>query len=77
MISFSLPSPPSKSSHIPHLTVFQIHSLFSHSLILHAYMYIFTSLNITCSVCVMLLACVFKTEHLILDNPGEDCFSCS
>lgn len=58
---FSLPIPLSKPSHIPLLSLFQIDDLFFFNwLLLYACMYI------TCSVCTMLLVCMFSVFRVFL-----------
>lgn len=65
-----LPIPPLKSSYIPFLTLFKIHDLFFHKLLLetHTHTHTSKSTSITCSVYIMLLLCIFA-ELLGIGQP--------
>lgn len=67
-LHFLYPFPLPKPSHIPLLTFFQIHDLFSSIVTACVYLFVYTYvlLNITFWLHIMLLICVFRVDHLPL-----------
>jgi hypothetical protein len=63
-ITFSFPPPHSNTTPIYYYSLFQIHGLFlcCYKCI---YMYTHILINITCSICIMLIVCkFFRADHL-------------
>lgn len=63
---FPFSFPLSRQSPIPLLAVFQIHAFFSLIAVKYIYVYVDTNIfiNIVCSVCMMLLVCMFSVLNI-------------